>query len=503
MNARLQNLTPEQRRLLAERLRKPLPPPAEPSISRRSQAEHNVLSFGQQRLWFIEQLTPGTAAYNVPSAVRLSGALDVDALSRALEAIVRRHEVLRTTFRLIDGQPVPVVSPTWPNVLTRIDLTDRAGSTREAELERLLEHEARRPFDLARDIMLRALLIAVDSDEHVLLCVSHHIAWDPGSRAVFHNELERLYEQFSHGTHDSLPELSIQYADFAAWQRARLQGETLSRLVDYWTGELKGASASLDLPIDRQRPAVSTQRGRKHLFELPAETIAAAASFSARAKATLFMSLQAAFNVFLAGRSGQTDLVLGSPISGRSRPELEPLIGFFINTLAWRTRLTTDQTFSDVVASVRKSALGAYAHQDLPFEKLVEAIRPPRDRSRNPIFQVNFRFAQSVARPLALIGLTVEPWHLVDTATSKFDLALDLAAAPGGVSYFEYNTDLFDHETVVQMERDFLAVVDELLSNANAPLETLPVFCRLRAGEGSSRRAPRFSAPHRAPVQLS
>jgi hypothetical protein len=497
LDTRLQNLTPEQRRLLAERLRA-RPPAAETApIPRRSPDAPAVLSFGQQRLWFVDQLTPGNATYNVPNAVRLSGALNIKALSRALETIVRRHEVLRTTLAPIDGQPVPTVSQAWPSVLTHVDLTEWPASTRTAELERLLEHEARRPFDLSRDVMLRAVLVAVAPDDHLLLFVSHHIAWDPGSRAVFHNELERLYEGFSHGVDEPLPELPIQYADYAAWQRAWLQGE-LSRLVTYWAGQLKGAPPTLDQPIDRVRPAVSSQDGRKHVFAMPQETIAAAARFSARASATLFMTLLAAFNVFLAGRAGQTDLVLGSPIAGRSRPECEPLIGFFINTLALRTRLTTEQTFSDVVATVRKTAVDAYAHQELPFEKIVEAIRPPRDRSRHPIFQVNFRFAQSAARPLALHGLTVEPWPLVDTGTAKFDLALDIAAAAGGVSYFEYNTNLFEAATIVRMERDFLALVPELLSNADAPLATLPVFCGLRASAaGGSIRAPRFGAWHR------
>lgn len=476
LDPRIRSLSPEQRRKLAERLRQSAPAPAETRIPRRPPGSNGVLSFGQQRLWFLEQLQPGTAAYNVPGAVHLLGPLDADALARALEDIVRRHEVLRTTFTVVNGQPSQVISATWPAVMKRMDLTSRPAAVRRTEAEAIVEQEARRPFDLASDLMLRALLITLGAEEHLLLFVSHHVAWDPGSRGVFHAELERLYAHFTGDTAELPGDLPIQYADFAAWQRATLAGEHLQRLEAYWGRQLEGAPPRLDQPIDRRRPAVATHDGRKHLFVLPQTLIDSASRTSIRAKGTLFMTLLAVFNVFLAGRANQFDLVLGSPIAGRGQSELELLIGFFINTLALRTRLARTQTFNEVLATVREMALGAYGHQEMPFDKIVELVHPPRDRSRNPVFQVNFRLSQTAARPLALKGLSVTPLDLVDTGTSKFDLALDLSVAPGGVSYFEYSTDLFDDETAARMERDFIELATALLESPDVPLESLPAF---------------------------
>ena len=477
---RVLELSAEQRRRLAARVRDARAGAVDATIPKRADTGPCALSFGQQRLWFLEQLSPGTATYNVPNAVRIKGPLNAEALSRALDDIVDRHEVLRTIFAISNGAPVQLVRPRQASVLRRVD----AAESGDLDPHALLAREASRSFDLSRDLMLRALLVRRSPAEHLLLAVSHHIAWDPGSRAVFHEELRRLYAHYAAGASDRPAELPIQYADFAVWQRESLQGAALDRLTGYWMRQMAGVAPHVEIPADHPRPRVASFSGRKLLFAMPQELLGEASRVAARSKASLYIAMLSSFVAFLYASARQEDIVVGSPIGGRARPELAPLMGFFINTLAMRVRVEPALTFDHLLARVRETALNAYAHQDLPFEKLVEIVRPPRDRSRNPIFQINFRLGQSVPQPLALEGLDVEPLDIVDTGTSKFDLALDIAAAPGASSYFEYATDLFDESTMLRLRQQYEQLLRELLAAPHTPLGQLNAVAGIRQGSG-------------------
>jgi alpha-ketoglutarate-dependent taurine dioxygenase len=478
LSNRISELSPERRAVLERRLMKrDGTAPGEPTIPRRRPEDPRLLSFNQQRLWFLDQLSPDTPTYNVPTAARIGGPLDVEALRRALDAIVDRHEVLRTTFDCVDGSPVPVLREGWPTVLRTVDLRGWPDATREAEAQRLLTREAGRPFDLSRDLMLRATLLRLREREFILLIVTHHIAWDLRSKALLYQELAALYEAFRAGRRAPLPELPIQYADFALWQRRCLRdGAALERLTSYWKRRLAGAPPRLEVPADHPRPPIQSLRGAKSFFALPAALVDGAKALGRQAGCTLYMTLLAAFKAFLGAYTGQQDICVGSPIAGRDRVETEALIGFFINTLVLRTDLSGNPTFRELLGRVREVTLGAYAHQEMPFEKLVEIQRPPRDLSRMALFQVNFRVASAPPPPLGLTGLTVTPLELIDNATSKFDLALELATTEGSSSYFEYSTDLFREATIGRMRDDFERVLDAVLAHPDTPLNDLDPF---------------------------
>lgn len=479
LKRRIAGLSPEQRALLEQRLlNKGGPAGRDQGIPRRRTAGPCPLSFCQQRLWFLDQLSPGST-YNVPNnLVRIDGPLDVPALRNTLDAIVARHEVLRTNFAQADGGPVQVIADHRPMDLPLHDLRTLAPAPRRAELKRLLEAEARRPFDLARDVMIRPTLYRLADTEYVFQLMTHHIAWDPWSKAVVYREMAALYEEFTLGQRAELPESLIQYADFACWQRQWLRSEAYEQHVAYWNGRLGGAKRTLDVPADHPRPAVQSHRGAKYLFTLPPELAEAAKALSRQEGVTLFMTLLSAFKTFLYLYTGQEDISVGSPLAGRNRVETEGLVGFFINTLVLRTELTGDPTFRELLKRVREGTLGAYAHADMPFEKLVEILRPPRDPSRNPLFQVNFRVQTAPTPPLRLTGLTVTPLELIDTATSKFDFALELSALDGFGGYFEYSTDLFEESTIARMKDEFEKLLGTLLSQPDIHLKSLTPFSK-------------------------
>ena len=310
-----------------------------PPLSRAErEAGWAPLSFAQQRLWFIDQLVSGSTFYNVSSAVRLQGRLDISALERTISEVARRHEVLRTTFRMVDGEPAQVIAPVQPFALPVTDLSDLTEQDREEELRQLLSDFSAQPFDLSRDSLLRVRLVRLGEDSHAVMLVTHHIICDGWSMGVLVKEVAVIYEAFSRGESSPLPELAVQYADFAVWQREWLQGETLEQQLSYWREQLEGAPPVLELPTDRPRPAVQSYRGASHSFRVSAEVSAGLKALSRSEGATLFMTLLAAFKILLSRYSGQTDIVVGTPIAGRNRVELEPLIGFFVNTLALRTR---------------------------------------------------------------------------------------------------------------------------------------------------------------------
>ncbi|HEX5890495.1 MAG TPA: condensation domain-containing protein, partial [Pyrinomonadaceae bacterium] len=338
-----------------------------------------AVSLAQQRLWFLDQLEPGLVAYNMPAAVRLVGTLDVTVLNWSLNEIIRRHESLRTTFDSVAGQPLQVIAPHLELSIPVIDLTDLPAEAREQEAMRLSQEEAQRPFDLLHGPLIRAVLLRLQSEEHVLIVTMHHIVTDLWSQGVLKSELGALYEAGMKTQASPLPALSIQYADFAQWQRGWLKGDELDRQTAYWRKQLAGAPPSVDLPTDLARPAQMNYQGSTFLFELSAELTESLTALSRREGATLFMTLLAAFKALLWRYTGQSDIVVGTPVANRNREELEGLIGFFVNTLALRTDVSGDATFLELLSRVRETALGAYAHQDLPFELLVEELQPARD----------------------------------------------------------------------------------------------------------------------------
>ncbi|HKG81124.1 MAG TPA: amino acid adenylation domain-containing protein [Pyrinomonadaceae bacterium] len=424
--------------------------PLTPRLQSVSREGPLPLSFAQQRLWFIDQLEPGNPFYNLPIARRLRGTLNVEALREALTEIVRRHEVLRTSFTSIDGQPLQVIAEPKPLHVPVTDLSDLPLDEREAETRRQLHKELRQPFDLQCGPVFRVQLLKLTEDEHVLLLTLHHVAGDAWSMGVLFRELSALYNAFSEGRPSPLAELPVQYADYAAWQRQYLQGEVFDQQLNYWKEHLGGAPGLLELPSDRTRPAVQTYKGASMTFSLPKELSLELKQLSQREGVTLFMTLLAAFQVLLSRYSGQEDIVVGSPIAGRNRKETEALIGLFVNTLALRVDLSGEPTFQQVLAGVRKICLGAYAHQDIPFERLVEELRPERSLSHQPLFQVMFHLQEAEREQVFLNGLNQQGLNQ-KLETAKFDLllAMDNGETLGGL--ISYNTDLFDAETVRRM----------------------------------------------------
>ncbi|MGH7931425.1 MAG: condensation domain-containing protein, partial [Candidatus Binatia bacterium] len=347
------------------------------------------LSFAQERLWFLDQLEPGSTVYNMPGVFRLKGPLNVAVLKQSLNEIVRRHEALRTTFRSVEGSPQQVVASGLTLPLPVMDLSHRCESDRENEARRLAAEEARRPFDLSRGPLLRAILLRLHQEEHFLLLNMHHIVSDGWSMGVFFREISVLYEAYSNGKPSPLAELPIQYADYAVWQRNRLQGEVLETQLSYWEKQLEDIS-TLDLPTDRPRPAAQSFRGARLSLELSKELTEGLKALSRKERVSLFMTLLAAFQTLLHRYTGRDDIAVGSPIAGRNRAEIEGLIGFFINTLVLRADLSGNPTFRELLARVREAALGAYDHQDVPFEKLVQELHPERNLNQSPLFQVMF-----------------------------------------------------------------------------------------------------------------
>jgi hypothetical protein len=465
--SRVATLSPEKRALLAETLRRRR---AESGISRRRDDAPAPLSFSQQRIWFLEQWEPGTPTNHGVRVFRLRGALDVALLQAAFARVIERHEVLRTVYRVIDREPRQVVLQEWAFELPVVDLTHVASEERDAELGRLLRSLAREPYDLEQDVVLRATVFRLGDDDHVLLIRLHHIAYDAWSDRVLLTELSDVY-----AGRDELPELPIQYADFAVWQRETLQGDTLAKLVDYWRETLADAPAALRLPTDRPRPAVQRHHGSHRHFSLSNERVNAVVEIAREEASTPYMGLLAAFATLLYRVGGERDVIVGSPVACRNRVELERLVGFFSNTLVLRNRLHGNPTFREVVRRTRATATSAYAHQELPFDRIVEELNIPRDPSYNPVFQVNFR-AQAVEQPaLQLPGIDAEPLA-VDIGFSRFDLALELRLHGDRIDgYFEYDHDLFDAETIELLTNDLEAVLEQVSSGPDRPVSALKV----------------------------
>jgi acyl-CoA synthetase (AMP-forming)/AMP-acid ligase II/alpha-ketoglutarate-dependent taurine dioxygenase len=430
------------------------------------------LSFTQEGLWFADQLSPGNPVYNNYRAVRLAGPLDRAALQQALDGLVRRHEILRTTLPTRDGQPVQVIAPAVAVPLAVVDVPAAAGRSDES----CFREEICRPFDLAQGPLLRVTLFRMANEEHVLLVVAHHIITDGWSMATLLTDLAALYSSCREGRPSPLPPLPVQYADFAVWERQRLGDAYLRDLLAYWKEQLAGAPACLDLPTARPRPAAQSFRGARRFRTLPPALVAAARSLGKRQDATLFMTLLAAFQALLYRYTNQEDLVVGSHVAGRDRVETEGVVGDFTNTLALRAKVAGDVSFREVLARVRKAAVGAYAHKDLPFGKLLEALRPPRLPGRTPLFQVKFRLQNMPAPQLDFAGLAAAAVDL-DYGMLKVDLGLELSERSEGLGGFiEYNTDLFEAGRIDQVWSDFETFLGAVAERPDAPLNTLEAF---------------------------
>jgi hypothetical protein len=474
---RAEKLSPEKRALLELLLdSKRARIPATHVIPKRKQENNCPLSFAQERLWFLDQLEPGSPFYNVATALRLKGNLDVRALEFSISEIIRRHEVLRTTFPVMNGEPVQAISPATSFKLPVVDLRGLGPGLREIEASRLAIEEEQRPFDLAKGPLLRVQLLLLDANDHLLLFTLHHILTDGWSTNLFMKEVAALYEAHLDGLPSLLPELPIQYADYAVWQRDKSQAEALDLQIAYWKKQLGGKLPVLDLPSDRPLPPLQTYAGATHAFSLSLSLSNAIKSLGQQENATPFMTLLAAFNVLLHRYTMQPEIIVGTPIAGRHLPQLESLIGFFTNTLVLRTSLSGGPTFREILRRTREVALGAYANQDVPFEKIVEVLQPERDLSRSPLFQVLFGMQNISITGFELAGLTLSVLG-VEGSTAKFALSLDMWEEPEGLQgLFEYNTDLFDATTVAQMSIHFEALLESIAENPDRPISALWIW---------------------------
>jgi aspartate racemase len=477
---RIEGLSLEQRRLLELLLEENQRAPQAEKIQRRTTPDFAPLSFAQQRLWILDQLQPDSAAYNIPAAVRLRGAFRIELLQQSLDTIVARHAALRTTFVQGPEQPVQVVAPAQSLILPIIGLEQQAPVEREAEALRLALVESQRPFDLTQGPLIRVMILRLAADEHILVVTMHHIICDGWSIGVFVRELATCYQSFASGQAPGLAELPIQYTDFASWQREWLApgapGQVLEEQLAYWKRQLSDLTPVLELPTDRPYPAVQTFKGQLESLALPPTLAAALLEISRQEGATLFMTLLAAFQLLLARYSGQNDIAVGTPIAGRSRPEVEPLIGCFANTLVLRSDLSGDPSFRALLGRVRELCLEAYTHQDVPFEKLVEELHPKRDLSRNPLFQVVFALQNVPKTALQLPGLELSMVDL-NIRTAKFDLTLEVEETPHSlVLNLEYNVDLYDAATVARMLQHFKTLLEGIVAQPDQRLSDLDLL---------------------------
>jgi len=453
----------EKRALLAELLKT------------ESNSKTFPLSFAQQRLWFLDQLEPGSIAYNVCAAVRLKGPLDLTALEQSFNEIIGRHETLRTTFALVDGQPVQIVAPELKLILAIEDVGQLAESEREAEALRIAGIESRRSFDLKSGPLLRARLLRLAEAEHLALLTLHHIVSDEWSRGVLIAEMAVLYEGHTKGRIAPLPELPIQYGDYAVWQRKRLQGEALEEQLAYWREQLSGLPV-LELPTDRPRLARQSFRGANHIFALSSDLSEQLKRLSQSQNATLFMTLMAAWQALLHRFTGQPEIVVGTPIANRQRSELENLIGFFVNALVLRTDVTGDPSFHELLLRVREVALQAYAHQEVPFEKVVEELQPERDLGRNPLFQVVFVLQDASVKVLQIPGVSISAVEM-NIGTTRFDLELHVSERENQLrGSLIYSTDLFDQGTIAQMASHFERLLEAVVADPEQRLSRLSLL---------------------------
>ncbi|HET7237813.1 MAG TPA: condensation domain-containing protein, partial [Terrimicrobiaceae bacterium] len=434
------------------------------------------LSFAQQRLWFLQQMNLQSSAYNMPVASRLLGRLDVKALEEALNEIVQRHEVLRTTFQMVDAQPMQVISARGALALPLLDLTHLPQTAREAEAHHLALENLNQPFDLVNGPLLRARLLRMNVEDHVLLLTMHHIISDGWSISVLVNELVAFYNSFSLGVPSTLANLPIQYADYAQWQRSWLTGKVFDVQLDYWKKRLEGAPPILEVPTDRPRPSIQSFRGSLEHFTVAEDVVRGLRELCREEGATMFMVLLAAFQALLHRYARQDVIVVGTPIAGRNRQQLEGLIGFFINTLVMRADFCDDLRFRQLLAQVKETALSAYAHQEFPFDKLVEELQPQRDLSHMPLIQAMFALQNTPDESIELPGLTIKPVN-VESGTARFDLSLNVwESGPRLTGYLSYRTDLFDAATIKRMLAHFQTLLESIVNHPDKRVSALSLL---------------------------
>jgi hypothetical protein len=446
-------------------------------IPKRPEGQTVPLSFAQHRLWFLEQLIPGTATYNVHSAIHLRGGLDAAGLEHSLNVVVQRHESLRTSFQVVADQPVQIIAEKMALHLEITDLQEAAEFEREGAARRLAAEEARTPFDLSQGPLLRVKLLRLGAEEHVFLLTLHHIVSDELSLGILMEEIGSIYTSRQLNKRPALPPLVIQYGDYAAWQREWLQGEMLENQMAYWRQQLQDAPAMLELPADHPRSSAQIYRGAYHQFLFEDDLSDGVSRLAWEENATLFMVLLAALQVLLSRYAGQQDIVVGTPIANRTRRETEPLIGLFVNTLALRSRIRAHESFRNLLDRVRQDSLRAFEHLELPFEKLVEELQPERDQNRTPIFQVMFVMQSGRGQAVRLPGLKLTPLP-ARTNAAKFDLTwwvqeVDTVSLVGNL---EYNADLFEQETIARMAAHYKHLIRSVITTPDRDLGHLPLM---------------------------
>ena len=447
-----------------------------PPIKSITRSDSTPLSFAQHRLWFLDQLDPSSTAYNVPISVRLCGSLNISVLNKCFAEIIRRHEILRTTFHTRDRQPIQIVAPAIPVPFLMVDLQMLSKTDQNIEIQRLTIEEARKPFDLSCGPLVRITLLKLGADDSILILTLHHIISDGWSLGVIVQEISALYMAFLQGNKSPLPELPIQYADFAIWQQQWLQGNVLQQLLDYWTQQLEGAPATLSLQTDWPRPAAQTYQGAVEGFTLSQSLTQALKDLCQKEDVTLYMILLTAFQSLLYHYSGQEDFVIGSPIANRNRSEIEGLIGYFANTLVMRTDLRGNPSFRTLLKRTRQVTLDAYSHQDLPFELLVKALQPDRKLDRNPLFQICFVFQNAPMPNLALPDLTISPLE-EKVGKAIFDLTLSLTDTDNGLTgVLDYNADLFAHSTIRLYLNHFQTILERVVEDPALCLLDIPLL---------------------------
>jgi len=486
LSERVASLSPEKLALLQARLKKQVDASQRVRIAHRTEFGPPPLSFAQERLWFLDRLQPNNPVYNMPISIRFPGPINSAALERSINEIVRRHETLRTVFKIVDNKPVQIIEPSRTLELDVEDLSHVSGYQQQVQAQELAGIEAQQPFDLSRPL-LRCRLLRFSPSDHILLLTLHHIISDGWSLDVLLRELSMLYEAYCSGKQSPLEELPVQYADYARWQREYLQGDVLQQHLSYWKQKMEGAPAVLEMPTDRPRPAMQSFRGAIQAFDIDKHTSMVLKQLSRQEGTTLFMTLLAVFKVLLYRYSGQEDIVVGTPIAGRNHKELEGLIGFFVNTLVLRTDLGGGPSFRELLKRVREVTLGAYAHQELPFEKLVEEIQPQRDMSRNPLFQVVFILQNTPGLNQRSASGEEEPSNGEHSGnatfgTAKFDLTMSLmetAQVLRGV--VEYNTDLFEAETINRMIGHMKTLLASVVKDPDQRISHLQMLTTMEA----------------------
>jgi amino acid adenylation domain-containing protein len=448
----------------------------EPVLGRIDRSGPLPLSYAQQRLWFLNQLDPDSTVYNIGAALQLDGPLDIPVLERTLKEIIRRHESFRTSFFQLNGMPQTLISEEVEWALNVIDARHLAGEETKAELKGYASSLIREHLDIAHAPLFKANLLITGQDSHMLILTLHHIIFDGWSVGVFGQELTELYCAYGSGREPALAPLPLQYVDFAAWQRKWLEAGELDRQLIYWKKQLAGAPPVITFPPDHRRPSADLFRGTRSKLILPQDLTSALEAMSQRHGVTVFMVLLAAFNVLLARYTGQDDIVVGSPSASRTRTELYPMMGFFVSNLVLRTDLSGGPSFNEVLKRVREVTLRAYEHQDVPFDQLVQALRPERSLDHSPLFQTMFIFQNFPIEELDLNGVEVKPVELeVDTA--RFDLTVEVFPSKGELqAFFDYNTDLYDADTVSRLQRHYLAILEAVVENADVQIVDIPLL---------------------------